>query len=371
MSKSPAHHRPPRKALFRRRTAPGAVPGTVDTDPTAQKPVIQVFSYGAKEAVEEPVPGATRLKSLTERRPITWINVVGLGDAETLHEIGRTFRLHPLALEDIVNTHQQPKVEMYDDRLFLVMRIPHHNEKISTEQISLFAGPGFVITFQETPGDCFDPVRERIRSNRGRIRTSNSDYLTYALLDACLDAWFPVIEQFGVRLDELDSQIAAGNSARIIAQLHAMRHELNTVRRAMLRQREAIGSIVRGDDDFEFFADETRLYLRDCQDHTQQLIDAVDALREMSADLREFHYSLAAERSNETAQFLTIIATIFIPLSFISGVYGMNFDPKVSPWNMPELDWFYGYPFALTLMVLTAGAMMFYFWRKGWFGRRS
>lgn len=370
MSRS-LHHPSRRTALFRRRTAPGAVPGTVDTDPAAQRPVIQVFSYGAKEAVEEPVPGASRLKSLMGRRSITWINVMGLGDADTMHEIGRVFRLHPLALEDIVHTHQQPKVEIYGDRLFLVMRIPHQADSLLTEQVSLFAGPGFVITFQETPGDCFDPVRERIRSNRGRIRSSNSDYLTYALLDACVDAWFPIIEEFSVRLDAMDASITSGNSGAVIPRIHAMRHELNTVRRVMLRQREAIGSIVRGDDEFEFFADETRLYLRDCQDHTQQLIDAVDALRDMSADLREFHYSLAAERSSETAQFLTVIATIFIPLSFIAGVYGMNFDRDASPWNMPELEWTYGYPFALGLMALTAGAMMMYFWRKGWFGRRS
>ncbi|MBI1310576.1 magnesium/cobalt transporter CorA [bacterium] len=251
------------------------------------------------------------------------------------------------------------------------MRIPHQRDRVLTEQISVFASPGLVITFQETPGDCFDPVRERIRSNRGRIRTSNSDYLTYSLLDACIDSWFPIIEEFGVQFDEMDSLITSGHSGKVVGQIHAMRHELNAFRRTMLRQREAIGSIVRGDDDFEFFSDETRLYLRDCQDHTGQLIHAIDSLREMSADLREFHHSLAAERSNETAQFLTVIATIFIPLSFIASVYGMNFNSRVSPWNMPELDWFLGYPFALGMMAAVATLMMFYFWRKGWFGRHS
>ena len=179
-----------------------------------------------------------------------------------------------------------------------------------------------------------------------------------------------MIEEFGILLDDLDGEISAGKSTRIIARLHSMRHELNIFRRSMVRQREAIGTLVRGDE-VEFFQDETCLYLRDCQDHTQQLIDAVDAIRDMTADLREFHYSLAAERSNETAQFLTVIATIFIPLSFITGLYGMNFNPAVSPWNMPELDWFYGYPFALGMMATVVGAMLLYFWRKGWLGRRS
>ncbi|MHC4878399.1 MAG: magnesium/cobalt transporter CorA [Planctomycetota bacterium] len=367
----PSNRRSQRTALFRRQTQAGAVPGTIDTDPEAQRPIISVFSYGPQEAIEEPVPGASRLKPFLGRREITWINVIGLGDAETVHIIGSEFRLHALALEDVVNVHQQPKVELYGDRVFLVLRIPRAGSPASTEQISVFAGPGFVITFQEAAGDCFDPVRERIRSNRGRIRSSKTDYLTYALLDACVDAWFPVLEDLSIQFDEMDALITAGHSGKVISRIHAARQELNTVRRVMLRQREAIGSMIREDDGFDFFEDETRLYLRDCQDHTHQLLDAVESLRETSADLREFHYSLAAERSNETAQFLTIIATIFIPLSFIAGLYGMNFNPHVSPWNMPELNWLYGYPFALMLMLVVACLMLFYFWTKGWFGPRE
>ena len=365
--KEPKHAgRHVRRALFRRHTEAGAVPGTVETDPDAQKPEFRVFSYGPDDFQEEIVPGISRVEPIMERRPVTWINVTGLGDKRTIQEIGHIFKLHPLALEDVVNVHQQPKAEFYPDALFLVTRIPIVTSRLETEQISIFVGHRFVLTFQERPSDCFEPIRDRLRESRGRIRAAGTDYLGYTLLDSVVDAWFPIIENYGDTLDEIDRQITDNDATNTVPQLHAIRHELVKARRLFLRQREALGTMSRTDESADLITPDTRIYLRDCRDHTTQIIDAIDTFREMCSDLREFHFSQVTDRTNETMRVLTVIATIFIPLSFFTGLWGMNFDTQSSPWNMPELEWQLGYPFALGLMATIAGVMLFYFWRKGW-----
>lgn len=355
-----------RRALFRRHSAPGAAPGTVETDPSAQKPKIRILSFGPNELQEENIPGVSRIKPIMGRRPITWVNVTGLGDKRTIQEIGRVFNLHPLALEDVVNVHQQPKAEFYGESLFLVTRIPVSGPRLETEQISIFVGDGYVLTFQERPGDCFEPIRDRLRESRGHIRSEGPDYLAYTLLDSVVDAWFPIIENYGDTLDEIDQKITDNVATNTVPQLHAIRHELVRARRLFLRQREALGIMRRTDESADLVKPETRIYLRDCQDHTTQIIDAIDTFREMCSDLREFHFSQVTDRTNETMRVLTVIATIFIPLSFFTGLWGMNFDTQSSPWNMPELEWQLGYPFALGTMATIAGVMLFYFWRKGW-----
>ena len=355
-----------RRALFRRHSAPGAEPGTVETDPTAQKPEIRILSYGPDDLKEEFVPGVSRVEPILRRRPITWINITGLGDKRTIQEIGRVFNIHPLALEDVVNVHQQPKAEFYGEALFLVTRMPVAGPRLETEQISIFVGDGYVLTFQEKVGDCFEPVRDRLREGRGQIRSEGPDYLAYTLLDSVVDAWFPVVEQYGDTLDEIDQKITDNDATNTVPQLHSIRHELVRARRLFLRQREALGIMRRTDGSADLVKPETRIYLRDCQDHTTQIIDAIDTFREMCSDLREFHFSQVTDRTNETMRVLTVIATIFIPLSFFTGLWGMNFDTESSPWNMPELEWQLGYPFALGLMATIAGVMLFYFWRKGW-----
>ncbi len=355
-----------RRALFRRHSAPGAAPGTVETDPTAQKPEIRILSYGPDELKEESIPGVSRVEPLLRRRPITWVNITGLGDKRTIQELGRVFNLHPLALEDVVNVHQQPKAEFYGEALFLVTRIPVSGPHLETEQISIFVGDDYVLTFQERHGDCFEPIRDRLRESRGQIRSEGPDYLAYTLLDSVVDAWFPVVEHYGDTLDEIDRQITDNEATNAVSQLHTIRHELVRARRLFLRQREALGIMRRTDGSAELVKPETRIYLRDCQDHTTQIIDAIDTFREMCSDLREFHFSQVTDRTNETMRVLTVIATIFIPLSFFTGLWGMNFDSESSPWNMPELQWQLGYPFALGVMAMIAGVMLFYFWRKGW-----
>ncbi len=270
-----------RRALFRRHTAPGAVPGTVETDPSAQKPEIRIFSFGPTELKEETLPGVSRVEPILQRRPITWINVTGLGDSRTIQEIGRLLKLHPLALEDVVNVHQQPKAEFYGESLFLVTRIPIPGPRLETEQVSIFVGDDYVLTFQERSGDCFEPVRDRLRESRGNIRSEGPDYLAYTLLDSVVDAWFPIIEHYGDTLDEIDRQITDNDAINTVPQLHAIRHELVRARRLFLRQREALGIMRRTDGSAELVKPETRIYLRDCQDHTTQIIDAIDTFREM------------------------------------------------------------------------------------------
>jgi magnesium transporter len=234
---------------------------------------------------------------------------------------------------------------------------------LATEQLSLFLGQGFVVTFQERVGDCFDPVRARLRKG-GPIRTRGPDYLTYALIDALVDSWFPVLEQHGERLEDLEDEILVHPARRTIARIHELRRDLMALRRAVWPLRDALGALCR--DPTPLIAGETRTYLRDCYDHAVQIIDLLESGRELSADLTDAYLSNINNRMNEIMKVLAVIATIFLPLSFIASVYGMNFHTDKSPWNMPELAWRFGYPFALGLMVLTVIGMLFFFWRRGW-----
>ncbi len=352
---------------FRRRTPPGAMPGTVAVDPQGARPVVRVIAYGPDELEEREVDGLDSLAKLVGRSPVTWVDVQGLGDAETITRLGEIFQLHPLALEDAVNTHQRPKVEEYGQFLFIVVRMIVPGERLDTEQVSLFLGRNFVFTFQERPGDCLDPVRRRLRQATGRVRSAGADYLAYALLDAVVDAYFPAMEQYGEWLDSLDAEISAQPGSDVVVRVHQMRNDLLMLRRAIWPFRDDIGTLVREPN--PLVSEETRVFLRDCYDHTVQIIDLVETSREMCSDLRDYYLSMVNNRMSEVMKVLTIMATIFIPLGFIAGVYGMNFDPGASGWNMPELRWSFGYPFALGLMAAVAGGQLWYFWRRGWLGR--
>lgn len=346
---------------FRRRTRPGAVPGTVAPDPYAGRPVIHVFGYGPDRCVERYVERVDDLSEFVERFPVVWVNVDGLGDAEVVTQLGTLFGLHPLSLEDVVHSHQRAKVESYDDYLFLVARMVAVTPDLQTEQISIFLGKNFVVTFQDRPGDCLHLVRERIRSGRGQIREAGPDFLVYSLLDAVIDGYFPVVEELGYRLDQLDEQISAQEFRETLSRIHRTRSDLLVVRKSIWPHREAVNILLR--DSSPHFTERTRLFLRDCYDHTVQIIEVVETYREICTDLRDFQLTAVSSRTNEIMKVLTIISTIFIPLGFIAGVYGMNFE------HMPELEWEHGYEFALGLMGLVAGGLLVYFWIKGWIGR--
>jgi magnesium transporter len=266
----------------------------------------------------------------------------------------------------VVNVHQRAKVEEYGDELFIVARMADLGCGAATEQLSMFVGKNYVLTFQEEPGDCWDPVRERIRKGVGRIRGAGPDYLAYALLDASIDAYYPVLEAFGERLDALEDAVLLRPDRGTIDSIHAMKSELLLLRRAIWPHREAIAHLSR--DSTPLVTEATRIYLRDCYDHVVQIVDLVETYRELTADLKDLYMSAVSNRINETMRVLTIISTIFIPITFIAGIYGMNFDPSYSPFNMPELRWYLGYPFALGLMAVTGLGTLFYVWWQGWLG---
>lgn len=380
---NPSLAAPHRHRVFQRRTGPGAAPGSVVSAPDAAPPTMQVFCYGPGEIEERDVENVAELGGRVGQKPVTWLNVDGVAHAETVEQIGRAFGLHELALEDVVHVHQRAKVEEYDGVLFIVARmvriVPTSDDadvaagdgetggrpRLETEQISLFLGRNFVITFQEEGDeDCLEPVRERLRRNHGQLRKAGPDHLAYAILDAVTDSYFPVLEWYSDELDSVEDALDSEYDPQELRRIHDIRTDLLTLRRLAWPLREALQNLQR--DSHAGIAAETRIYLRDCYDHTVQILDVLETYREICADLREFYFSTLSQRTNDIMKVLTIISTIFIPLSFVAGVWGMNFDPDSSPWNMPELRWRLGYPFALGLMLLIVGGLVCYFWRKGW-----
>ena len=294
-----------------------------------------------------------------------WVDVVGLGSEDALREIAEIFQMHPLALEDVVHTHQRAKVDAYDDNLYIVMRIPDASHEQLCEQFSLFLGKNYLVTFQELPGDCFDLVRSGLRLKDSVARQGvHPDYLAYRLIDAAIDAYFPVLEKIGDRLDELDDPVSVDRTNMAFSELHVVRRELLMLRRAVWPLRDAISELRA--EVTPFVSDSTRVYLRDCYDHAVQLIDLLESYRDIAGDVRDYYLSTISNRMNEVMKTLTLIATIFLPITFLAGVWGMNFNTEKSPWNMPELNWWYGYPMSIGIMALVAGSMVWYFKRRGW-----
>lgn len=338
-------------------------PGTLLTRPDAEPSQIRAIAFGNGRYEELAINDLQKIPELCSRFPLIWVNVDGLANVEAIQELGRQFNLHPLALEDVLNQHQVSKSEDYPSHLFFVSRMINWNGEIQSEQLSLFLGTNFVITIQQFPGDCFDPVRDRIRKSRGKLAACTADYLAYSLLDAIVDSYFPVVDRLADELDTLEEAVDSARSSQLISELHHVRNCILVARRSVRPLRDAINQLIR--DPSPFIHDETKFFLRDCHDHCIQIIELLETYRELCGDLRDYYVSMISFRMNEIMKVLTVISTIFIPLSFIASVYGMNFDTN-HPWNMPELEWRYGYLFALGLMALTALSFLYYFWRKGW-----
>jgi magnesium transporter len=353
-----------RKPLIRRRSPPGSAPGTLAVDPRAPRPVLQLIAYGPEQYEQRTISDVHCIAQYLGKFPVVWLNVDGLGDATVIGRIGELFGLHPLALEDVLNTHQRAKVEDYKNYLFVTARMVNDGRRVETEQLSMFLGRNFVITFQELPGDSFNPLRERLRRQGSQTRNSGPDYLAYEILDAIIDAFFPVLERYGEMLDGLEEEVVAVPDISCISRIHEIKNELILLRRAIWPQREAINALLR--DPHELVGDQTRLHLRDCYDHTVQIIDLVEVYREIASGLTDLYVSSVSNRMNEVMKVLTIIATIFIPLTFITSLYGMNFNTRASPWNMPELNAYYGYPATWAVLLVVTLGMVYYFWRKGW-----
>lgn len=368
MSKRPAGHRKVKKA-FRRQSPPGAEPGVIRVDPEAPRTRIRVLSYGPDDLEEMTVIDVESLAKILGRRPVAWIDVEGLGDADMLARIGAAFRIHPLAMEDVVNVHQRPKIEAFDEHLFIVARMLSIEEgRVEGEQVSVFLGRDFVLTFQERPGDCLEPLRARIRRPQSAIRRQGADHLAYAVLDALIDGYFPILESLGERMEGLEDEILRSPSTDDVTEVHEVKRDLLSVRRAVWPLRDALSAMIR--DPSDLVRSDTRVFLRDCYDHSVQVIDTLETFREIASALMDAYMSAVSQRMNEVMKVLTLIATVFIPLTFVAGVYGMNFDTS-SPWNMPELRWKYGYAAFWGLIAVTTVTMVLVFRSRGWIERRA
>jgi magnesium transporter len=354
------------------RIRPGSPPGTLVAAESAEPPVIEATTISRDRVAHERV--ATIDAALARMTPgeVIWINVDGLGDPTVFARLGERLGLHPLALEDVLNVPQRPKVERFDKHVFVVMRTmrldrPRDTPPVSVaaapivdEQVSLFFGVDWVLTIQErSDGDCFESVRAALRQARGHARESGADYLAYLLVDAVVDAYFPIIDALAERMQALEEEALSADAAgTTLLQLTRLRHDLIAVRRAVWPMREVVTVLQR--EESPLVAAETRVFLRDVYDHAVQALEIVESLRETAVSVMEVFLSVQNQRLNEVMKVLTVIATIFIPLTFIASIYGMNFK------HMPELDWRWGYPAVLGLMALAAGGMIGYFKRRGW-----
>ena len=331
------------------------------------KPSIRLVQYDADTILEENFDTFEALVAKLDPGKVNWINIDGLGDIGLLKQIGEHFHIHPLALEDVLNTTQRPKVERFPEHFFIVGEMIYFDEaeQLAFEQLSLFLGDHFVITLQEECGhDVFDHVRGRLRAGRGFSRKMKADYLAYALLDAMVDQIFPVLEMVGDSIEALEEELLDRPSRAILKKLYESKRVLLQLRRASWPEREVFNTLIR--DDSGLIGHETQIFLRDCLDHTTQIIDIIESYRDLTAGLMDLYLSSLGFRTNEIMRVLTIVSVLFIPLTFFAGVYGMNFKTEVSKWNMPELSWTYGYPFFWSVCIGTLVFMLAFFKRKKW-----
>jgi magnesium transporter len=348
---------------------PGSIPGTLRVKTDAQAPEIVLIDYNEETATRIVLETPEECACHLDTESVSWVDVLGLGNEEILHRLGRVFKLHLLVLEDIVNVPQRPKVEDYDDHLVIITQMIMLKEKgtgFYSEQVSFILGKHYLLTVQEEPEhDCFRPVRDRIRTAKGMIRKHKADYLAYALLDAIIDGFFPVLEDYGERIEDLEQEVVANPTRQTLEKIYQLRRELLALRRAIWPQRDAINTLIR--DGSNLISEEVRIYLRDCYDHAVQVMDMVETYRELASGLMDVYMSSVSNKMNEVMKLLTVISSIFIPLTFVAGIYGMNFDTQKSPWNMPELDWYWGYPLCLAFMGAIALGLVIFFWKRGWF----
>ncbi|HEY9783458.1 MAG TPA: magnesium/cobalt transporter CorA [Leptolyngbyaceae cyanobacterium] len=348
---------------------PGSLPGTLSIEPDATPPVILLFDYNQTALTCQQLATPEECFPYLDSDSVSWVDVQGLGSENILQRLGQVFKLHPLVLEDIVNVPQRPKVEEYEDQLVVIARMVIPKESgygFYSEQVSFVLGEHYLLTVQEEPEhDCFEQVRMRIRQNKGVLRKQKADYLAYTLIDAIIDGFFPVLEAYGEYIEDLEEEVVTNPTRQTLQKIYRVRRELLTLRRAIWPQRDAINSLIR--DGNELITDHVHIYLRDCYDHAVQVLDMVETYRELTSGLMDVYLSAVSNRMNEIMKLLTVISSIFIPLTFIAGVYGMNFNTEKSPWNMPELNWYWGYPLCLAAMAAIAFGLIYFFWRRGWF----
>jgi len=357
--------------LFRRRyTQPGAPPGALVLPEERIKPSIRVMSYSVDRLDEQTIEDVTELPGFLRDGYVTWVDVQGLGDEPTLRALAEMFSLHQLTLADIVNVGARPRAEEFDRYLFMITRMVLLDAQgdMSWEQVSILIGDRWALTFQERPGDCLDALRVRVRRGRPQLREAGPDYLGMMALDAIIDGYFPVLERFGERLETSEEDILERADPEALATIFRTKRDLATFRRAIWPQREFLSAFTR--ERPAIIAESTTPFVRDTQEHAIHVADVTDSYRDVAQSLVDLHISMTANRTNEVMRVLTVIATIFIPLTFLAGIYGMNFDPEASRFNMPELGWRYGYLAFWAVALIVAGVMLVVARRQGWLGGR-
>ena len=326
-----------------------------------EKAKITIVDYSEAKFQEKKAKSIGECFPYKDKSTVTWVNVDGVHEMKVIEEIGKYFNLHPLILEDIVDTDQRPKIKDFVNYIFIILKMLYYDKddnEMKVEQVSLILGKNYVISFQEREGDVFDSIRERIRNNIGRIRKAGADYLVYALIDAIVDNYFIIIEKLGEKIENLEDKVISRPKPANLRVIHKLRRDLIFLRKSVWPLREVISILQRGESSLTL--ESTNVYFRDVYDHTIQVMDTVETLRDIISGMLDIYLSSASNRMNEIMKMLTIIATIFIPLTFITGIYGMNFQ------NMPEIKWVWGYPIVLLGMLIIGIIMVIYFKRKKW-----
>ncbi len=353
--------------LFKKRHPKvGARPGTLLFSEDAPPTKIRMISYDKDQVREHEIKDVQQLTAALDSGLVTWVDVQGFGDEEMIREIGKVFSLHPLVMEDIVNMPQRPKTESYDGQVLIITRMVRMKDsaEVDMEQVTIVLSKNYVLTFQERYGDILDPVRERIRTGKGRpIRRNGSDYLAYAIVDTIVDGYYPVIEALGDHLEQLEIVVMENPGDEVLRLLNGTKNMLVNLRRAIWPQREAVNTLIR--DQNNLISDEVRVFFRDTYDHCVQTAEVVEMYREMATGLMNTYLSSLANRTNEVMKVLTIMASVFIPLTFLAGIYGMNFD------HMPELHVWWAYPMVWLTMLGVVVGMLLFFYRKGWIGSKK
>lgn len=360
--KSAVKFRAPR--LFKRHhAAAGLPPGTLvyDRERRVADVAIRVMDYGPGACHVHRPKTIEETFALRDSTTVSWIDIEGLHDTEMLNRFGAHFGLHPLVLEDILNTHQRPKLEEYEEYLFIVARmltVASGKDALHSEQVSIILGKRFVITMQEIPGDVFDPVRKRVEQGRGRARRMGPDYLVYSLLDSMVDGYFVLLEKIAERIEKVEQNIAQSPKPQDLADVHELRRELVYLRRNIWPLRDVVAGMDRSES--ELVHDDTRVYLRDLHDHVVQVVESMENFRDVLASLQDLYVSGLSQRTNEVIRVLTVISTIFVPLTFLAGVYGMNFK------FLPELEWRWGYLSFWIVSIAVVISLLAFLRRRGW-----
>ena len=349
--------------LIPKTAKPFSIPGTVTyVGKERVVPVkFHILDYNETDYAEKDLVSIADGLPFKESPSVTWINITGVHDENIIHEIGETFNIHPLVLEDIANTTHRPKVEEYDDYLFVIIKMAYYNavtSEVVMEQVSLLVGRNYVISLQEKEGDILDSLRERIRNNKGKIRRLGSDYLMYGIMDTVVDHYFSVLEHIGEEIEEMEEQLMHSATQQLLNRIYKLKQELVYLRKSIWPMREVVSTIQR--TEYDLVKPDTFIFFRDVYDHTVQLVETVETFRDMSSGMLDLYLSTVSNKMNEVMKVLTIFAAIFIPLTFLAGVYGMNFE------FMPELKWKFGYPFWWVLTVIVTIGMLIYFKRKKW-----